>query len=286
MQSLKWTWTVLLFTFLLPIAATAQDEQKPPTTTDTEKVQQVDQTADDDALSEAPPVIAQGLEIDQRVSYLVKGIENARIFNKHIVVDKIGEKVEYEPVGFVRIRTAAANVEIEVTNIKREPVKYEEWQPGLIVIRKSGKFWVEITAIDFAKNIYKKKTIVLEIGEVPDTPDEPDKPDEPDEPDTPIDPDGAFDGLAAKVAKFKSKIQIDKRNQVINVFETAADKMQQFQFRQLKQALDYIVKNRPSATGDKGLTGLYKLLAEDSGKRTLSWEETQTYYREVVKGLR
>ena len=123
----------------------------------------------------------------------------------------------------------------------------------------------------------------MEIGTAPDAPDQPNTPDTPDTPDT---PSGNFDDIAGKVAKLKSKIQIDRRNQVLIVFETAADRMQSFQYRQLDQVIQYLVENRPDSSGDEGLKQLYRLLAADSRSRNLSWQETQAYYREIAKGLR
>ena len=287
MISLKRTCLVLVLV-LTPLVAFGQEIDSPQLDAPTTQVDQIMMSGESVVESSTPVPINfnQKVDVEKRVVYLVKGDENARIFNGHILVDEIGDTIEYEPVGFIRIKSDAESTSVSITNSKREPVDYETWPPGLIVVRQPGKFWVEITVLDFAKQIYKHQTVVLEIGTAPDAPDQPDTPDSPDSPDTPDTPSGNFDNIAGKVAKLKSKIQIDRRNQVLIVFETAADRMQSFQYRQLDQAIQYIVENRPDPSRDEGLKQLYQLVAADSRSRNLSWQETQAYYREIVKGLR
>jgi len=282
--SLKRTCLVLVLV-LTPLVAFGQEIDSPQLDAPTAQVDQIMMPGESVVESSTPVPINfnQKVDVEKRVVYLVKGVENARIFNGHILVDEIGGTIEYEPVGIIRIKSDAESTQVSITNSKREPVDYETWPHGLIVVRQPGKFWVEITVLDFAKQIYKNQTVVLEIGTSPDTPDQPDTPDSPDTPDTPRE---NFDNIASKVAKLKSKIQIDRRNQVLIVFETAADRMQSFQYRQLDQAIQYIVENRPDPSGDLGLKQLYQLVAADSRSRNLSWQETQAYYREIVKGLR
>ena len=67
--------------------------------------------------------------------------------------------------------TEAANIEFSVTNQNREPVNFQKIPPAGIFVSTPGKLWVEVTAIDFSKNIYGRQTIVVEVGSGPNPPD-------------------------------------------------------------------------------------------------------------------
>lgn len=230
------------------------------------------------------PVIASGQEtmVEASVVYEVDGATGARIYKDRVLCDRVPEKLTFTPLGWVKVIPEISNIQYSVEDINRKPIEFTELENGLIEIRATGKVWVRVTAVDFENNIYIHKTVMLDIGDATITPDVPDVPDVPDD----IDPAGPFDGLAARVNKYKSKIQIDNRNQLVTVLNKTADQMQSFQFKQQSQALKYLAKNRPSSAGKQGLVDLYKLLSEDSGKRQLSWQGSQDYYREIVKGLR
>lgn len=72
--------------------------------------------------------------------------------------------------------TAAANVDFEVEDQSRNPVEFDRLSLKSIFLPKPGKFWVEVTAIDFKQNIYGKKTVVVEVGQGPNPPPGPDPP--------------------------------------------------------------------------------------------------------------
>jgi hypothetical protein len=50
--------------------------------------------------------------------------------------------------------------------------------PHIIAVRSLGKTWVDVTAIDFEKNIYARKLLVVELGDAPDPPPDPPVPDD------------------------------------------------------------------------------------------------------------
>ena len=283
---------MFLLLFAVPLPVIGQDDL-PPTVVQ----------------SKDGPELVKGLEIQTKVSYVVKGINNPRVFEyqdgtRILIVDELQKDVVFQPAGFIRIETEAANVEIEIEDIHRNPVPYEELVPGTYKVEKSGKLWIAVTAIDFEKNIYRRQKTTLTIPDAPkpdpDDGDDDDGGDDDDDDggdddddggeddddggdDNDHDPDGPYDGIAYRVAQFKNKIQIDKRNQLIVMFDTAIEKMRTFEFKQFTQVSDYLASNRPES---EELNKFYDMLNEDSKKRQLSWQATQTYYGEIVKGLR
>ena len=66
--------------------------------------------------------------------------------------------------------TKAANIDFEVEDQSRNPVEFDRLSLKSIFLTKPGKFWVEVTAIDFEQNIYGKKTVVVEVGQGPNPP--------------------------------------------------------------------------------------------------------------------
>lgn len=233
------------------------------------------------------------LDMTTKVAYEVTGIVGPKMLEDGTLIADAVSTPSFKPVGFVRIVSDASNVTIEITDIKREPVEHTVETNGnvrIVKISKSGKFWVEVMAIDFPKNIFQPKTVVIEIPDSPGPGPEPEPGPEPGpepEPEPGPDPAGPFDGIASKIAvKYKAAISVDHRNQLIRVFETAADNMQSFQWKQQRQVLDYIVDNRPDSVGNAGLLAFYDFLAVDSKGRLSSWDEAIAYYREIAKGLK
>jgi len=127
----------------------------------------------------------------------VKGIDQLIQIGDEVYLRKVQQGLDLETVGLVRVQTEAANVTVEVEDIKREPIPFDKINNEYYRISKSGKFWIEVTALDFAKNIYAKENRILVVGQSP-TPDpspdptpDPPGPDPPEPtPDAPIDAEG------------------------------------------------------------------------------------------------
>jgi hypothetical protein len=87
-----------------------------------------------------------------------------------VVLAPTGSVIVTQPVIIVTADTEAANIQIDATDITRTPVEFRDLGDGRYLFDKPGKTWVDATAIDFAKNIFAKKTIVVEVGISPPTP--------------------------------------------------------------------------------------------------------------------
>ena len=127
----------------------------------------------------ATPASAQ-LEVQAGQRWKVSGVAGATAIGDQLFFDSAVD-VKTIPVGIVRVDSEAANVEVTVTDINRVPIVVEQLTPSIYMIAQSGKFWADVTAIDFLKNIYRRKTVVVEVG--------PPQPVPPPVPPTPVPPE-------------------------------------------------------------------------------------------------
>lgn len=79
-----------------------------------------------------------------------------------------GVTVGGSPVGLIRVITDASNVEVEVSDVNRVPYQAKKVTKEYYEIDKPGKWFIDVTAIDFAKSLYGRKSTVLEIGVGPE----------------------------------------------------------------------------------------------------------------------
>lgn len=84
-----------------------------------------------------------------------------------IIVFAAEDKVVTQPAVLVQVTTEADNVELDVEDKERNRIPFEliSDEPPLRVymISDPGKHWVEITALDFEKNIYRKNHQIITV---------------------------------------------------------------------------------------------------------------------------
>ena len=78
-------------------------------------------------------------------------------------------ELKLQSVLLVVVESKATNIKIEVEDQKRNRIEYEKVEsdePGKFIyaITQPGKFWIDVTAIDFAQNIYGSERIVSELN--------------------------------------------------------------------------------------------------------------------------
>ena len=83
------------------------------------------------------------------------------------------------PVAVIRIDTKAANVEVICTDVNREPYQALKVSPQVWVIDKPGKWWVDVTAIDFSRAVYGRKSLTVVVGDPGPAPPDPTPPNPP-----------------------------------------------------------------------------------------------------------
>jgi hypothetical protein len=106
--------------------------------------------------------LAQLNVTSKNVSQVV-GIDSAQEIGGLVFVD--GDTVvSKKSVALVFAESEAANISFEVSDSSRSPVPFEQIEDGTISISKAGRSWVEVVALDFDKNIYSKKMIVVNLA--------------------------------------------------------------------------------------------------------------------------
>jgi hypothetical protein len=151
------------------------------------------------------------------------------------------EKLTTTLVAVFRVITEASSVSVEVSDDNREPYEPTKVASDTWEISKPGKWWIDVTAIDFAKQVYGKKSITLELG----TPGpKPPKPPGPTPGPAPIEGEGL---------------------RVLFVVESAeASKLPKGQQDILYGAASREILNRHCVKGDDGKTPDWRILDADS----------------------
>ncbi len=111
------------------------------------------------------PALGQ-LEVQSSSKLRVNDTQGFTKIGSSVFLDA-GVAISTTPVGLVVVTTEAANVQVEASDQSRTPTSVERLDKSTFLIDKPGRWWVDVTAIDFQKNIYGKKTVVLEVGSAP-----------------------------------------------------------------------------------------------------------------------
>ena len=118
----------------------------------------------------ATSVFAQdsALTVAAGEAYLVSGADDLVKIGDYLYLQNLKTNIDYQTVGLIRVTTEAANVEILASDKERNPVEVEKLTNEYYQIRKAGTYWIDVTAIDFEKNIYRRQQKKLSISENPD----------------------------------------------------------------------------------------------------------------------
>jgi hypothetical protein len=243
----------------------------------------------------ASPAFAQ-LELSQQAMSRLVDVAAVETIDDLVFVET-GSAITTKPVVILTATTDAANVQVEASDMARMPVEFRDLGEGRYLFEKPGKAWVDVTVIDFAKNIFAKKTVVVEVGISPPTPPGPTPVPPgptpvppgptPPQPPGPVPPeDGKFDNLASRSRAAAVGLGVNERTQIADLLVKVADRMQAFQIVQAQQALYEISKGWPACQDKTACQALWKILADDAKGRQLGWQEMQEYYRTIARGVR
>lgn len=193
-----------------------------------------------------------------------------------------------QPVGILYVE-AVGEVSVDASDEKRQPVQVAKVADGVYLVDRIGSTWLEVSEygeVELAggakrKILLDRKTAVVVV----DSPEPGPEPLPPPGPGPSPSPE-LFDGLAGKVKRLSANMDFGKKQQLTNVLDTIAQKMDRGEFLQIKQAAEYLNNNRPQCTPEAGCAELYNFMFRDASMRTLSFEQAKSYYRELAKGLR
>ena len=120
--------------------------------------------------SSSGPMMAWGqLEVATSSVNQLSGVEGLTTIGGVVLFEDASE-ISIQPGVMIRVTSEAANVEIDVSDRDRRRVAVQrltdEEGTTVYLVSDPGKFWIDVTAIDFAKNIYRRETgIVIEVPE-------------------------------------------------------------------------------------------------------------------------
>ena len=226
------------------------------------------------------------IETKVETATALSGLESPTMVG-NLILYKTGSPKQ-KKVGVVYVE-AVGDVSVEGSDENRKEVKVPKIADGVYLVDRVGSTWVEISEygeVELAGGVRRKilldrKTVVVVV----DDPTPPGPEPGPSPPGPGPSPE-LFDGLAGKVARLSANMDFAKKQQLVNVLDTIAQKMDRGEFLQIKQAAEYLTNNRPQCTPEAGCAELYNFMLRDAGMRTLSFEQAKSWYREVAKGLR
>ena len=218
----------------------------------------------------------------------LQNIKNVAVYGDVILLEELAElSPSLVPVAAIRVSTEAANVTVDASDQQRMPTEVLEIDRRTYLINTPGRHWVDVTAIDFDKNLYARKVIVVEIDDSdPEPPgpgpDPPGPGPDPDPPGPCPDPNGPFDGLAAKVYGIAKTFSDKTRSDIAALMQDTAMKLRTFDFVRVDQAAEYISRNWPCR--EDGCPALWEQLYDYAKNKRFSHQEAQAFYLEVARG--
>lgn len=106
------------------------------------------------------------VEVKSGTYYQIDGLGKVTQVGELTLVPAMPQ-ITVKPVGVVRVETEAANIEVAISDAARVPYEAAKLDAKTWIINKPGRWWVDVTAIDFEKNIYGRKSAVVDVGEAP-----------------------------------------------------------------------------------------------------------------------
>tara|TARA_R100001163_G_C5048420_1_gene185455 strand:- start:278 stop:1006 length:729 start_codon:yes stop_codon:yes gene_type:complete len=217
------------------------------------------------------------LAVTTRDVIQVVGLEESEEINGYVFVNA-ETKIKKQKAALVFAETEAKGISFEVSDKDRSPVEFQQISDTAILVSAAGKSWVEIVAIDFDKQIYSKKLVVVEVdGQVDPEPDP--KPDD-------IANDYGLGKIAAENAPEKGK------EEVASAYESAANFLYgRPKAQTVQETLDYL-QEQTEAIGGSEWESWQSLIAKalkasqektDGGYTKQDWYGA---YMEIANALR
>lgn len=151
------------------------------------------------AKAEATPLIQT-----KKVTVLT-GVRGLQQFGDFLVTEDTTASIQFTQATALQINTEAANVSVRFSDIKRGPVSPLKVSNTQYLITSPGDTWVDVTCVDFAKNIFVMDQVVVSNGPVvPPTPPNPGPTPPNPGPSKPL-PD-SFENLAKRVNDVSAKL--------------------------------------------------------------------------------
>lgn len=114
------------------------------------------------------------LVVTSRAGFQITGIADPQIIGDVLLVSPVeGQRIQKNPVAIVDVASEAANVDVRISDVARVPVVVNEIAKRSYLLGNPGRYWVDVTAIDFGANIYATRQLIVEVAAAPEPGPEP-----------------------------------------------------------------------------------------------------------------
>lgn len=133
----------------------------------------------------------------------ITGLQDPVVVGDFILVNDAAN-LKVQEVAIISVNSEASNISVEASDITRSELPVSSIDKNTYVVQGSGKIWIEVFCVDFAKNIFlkEKKTIELNNGPTPPGPTPPGPTPPNPTPDTV--PDDLFDNIGKRVNEWST----------------------------------------------------------------------------------
>lgn len=220
--------------------------------------------------------------------YRVDGIQGWQIVEDVVFAPK-DSKPKLVAVGWVTVDSEAAIIKIKAETEKRVRLEVKQFTSNQFAVLGTGKIWIDVTAVDFEKQIFDQNSFVIEVEGSPDPEPEPPDPEPEPEPDDSEVPEDKFDNLGQRIDSQATadNLQLDLRNRHAEIYETASKKMEDRQLVRTADVKAYVQTETAKLTRDTSWTKTVDIITKSANDLSpLSWADTILWYKAVAAGLR
>lgn len=220
--------------------------------------------------------------------YRVDGIQGWQIVEDVVFAPK-DSKPKLVAVGWVTVDSEAAIIKIKAETEKRVRLEVKQFTSNQFAVLGTGKIWIDVTAVDFEKQIFDQDSFVIDVEGSPEPEPEPPGPDPEPEPDDSEVPEDKFDNLGQRIDSQATadNLQLDLRNRHAEIYASAAKKMEERQLVRTSDVKEYTQSELAKLQRDTSWTKTIDIITKSANNLSpLSWADTILWYKAVAAGLR
>ncbi len=227
----------------------------------------------------------------------VSGLVKPSTVGDLLVVDPQSKPV-LVAIGLVRVNApSGAQVKIRVEDAQRKRITSRELSPNVFTIEQTGRFYVDVTIVDFDKKLFEQEMVEVVVGPpAPPLPPGPSPPPNPGPappnpgPPSPNIPNDEFGNLAQRIDTKcdEQYLQVDLRLRLAEVYSQASAGMTTLPLRfKTQHEVSLFVSQQKASLAAHAFTDVFKLMSDEAVRHTpMSWEEIARFYAAIAIGLK
>ena len=112
----------------------------------------------------------QALKTSASTRLMVDGVDGFEVVGGLVLAPE-DAKPRLVPIGVVEVESEAAIKRVSAEDQDRKPVETREVEDGVFLVLGQGTIWVDVTCVDFDKQLFDQSEFVLDVGEAAPLPD-------------------------------------------------------------------------------------------------------------------